>query len=137
VKTKVPFKNNPDERIRMIQASLRCLGFGAASTALMFGVPCAVIVVMNLPSPFRETGLLAVCWLPFVGVTFSVVAWSNLFQAKRAAHGEWNPAASQLLWGRILSALGLLISMVIACFYVGLLLGIFPWQDHRFFNFGE
>ena len=63
-------------------------------------------------------------------VTFSVLAWVNVFRAESAAHGEWNPAGAQLIWGRALSALGVLVSMLLAVFFVCVILKLFPWQQN-------
>ncbi|HWF19220.1 MAG TPA: hypothetical protein VG754_08130 [Verrucomicrobiae bacterium] len=128
MKIQAPFKTSPDERIRMIQCSLRCLAFGAASMALTLGLPFAVGLVINLPPPFRDDGLLAICWIPVVSFTFSLLAWMNVFHAQSAAHGEWNPAAAQLIWGRVFSAIGVLMSLVSAGFFFCFLLKLFPWQ---------
>lgn len=118
MRNQVPFKINPDERIRMIRCSLRCLGFGAASAAVTLASPIAVLLILNLPSAFQKTVVLALSWLPLAGLALAFVSWTNLFQARNAAQGEWNPAAAQLLWGRILSALGVFISMLLLFFFV-------------------
>lgn len=111
----------------MIRASLRCFGFGVASAALTIWLPFAVILVLNCPASNREPGLFALSWIPVASLTFSMIAWSNVFQAQSASHGEWNPAFAQLIWGRILSALGVLISVLFVILFVAAILGQL-WQ---------
>lgn len=113
----------------MIRASLRCLGFGAAGLALSLSAPFGILIFINLPGPLRYAGLWSISWIPFVSLAFAVIAWANVFHALHAGDGEWNPAGAQLIWGRIMSALSVLISVLLAGFFVCFMLKLFPWQS--------
>lgn len=113
----------------MIQASMRCLGFGAASLLLSIGVPFGIFLFVNLPEPFRSAGLWSISLIPFASLALAMIAWANVFQALHAADGEWNPAGAQLIWGRIISALSVLMSLLLAAFFVCFMLKMFPWQN--------
>jgi hypothetical protein len=124
MKLKMPFKNTPDERIRVIECSLRCLGFGGASAVTMLAAPLDVLLIANLPHSARNAAVFGTLWIPLLGFIFSSIAWKNVLEAHRASHGEWNPARAQLIWGRFFSASGILISLLLLFFFSCVLFGL-------------
>ena len=113
-----PFKISPDERIAMIRGSLRCLGYGTASAAMTLGVPIAAALVLNVHHGLRVMMMLVTLWIPLGSILFATVSWVNVMRAQKAQREEWNPAARQMLWGRVLSALGVLISLLLIGFFI-------------------
>jgi hypothetical protein len=70
-------------RIELIERSLRCFAFGLASLIPVFGIPMAVLAVLQ----FRTVAL--------------------------GRGREWNPADRYLLWGFLFAGLGLLLSSLV------------------------
>jgi hypothetical protein len=73
----------PADKIRMLKASMRCLGFGLAAL------------------------------LPVVGLPFTLAAISSSYSARRLEKQFWNPAKPYRILGLICGILGALIWIMV------------------------
>ena len=112
----------------MIQHSLRCFGFGLGSVLPMVLAPLVVALVANVHPSNRALAIVSTLPIPLISLMMAVKAWADHRKARTASNGEWNPARPQLLWGRVLSGLGLLGSMLLLFFFAGVLMNLFVWQ---------
>ena len=112
----------------MIQHSLRCFGFGVASALPMLLAPLVVVLVANVHASHRLAAIVSTCPIPLISLMMAVKASANHRMARVASSGGWNPARLQLLWGRVLSGLGILGSMLLLFFFFGVLTNLFTWQ---------
>lgn len=122
---RAPFRISPDARIDMIQHSLRCFGYGVASALAMLLAPLAVVVVANVHASNRAAAIVCALPLPFISLLMAVKASSDHRKARIISSGEWNPARPQLLWGRALSALGILCSLLLLFFFAAAWINFF------------
>lgn len=111
--TNTPFRISPDERIAGIEHSLHCFRFafaGALATAL---APIAALLVVNAEPSNRLVTVACVGWIPEVILIFSILARFQNQKALRSLQKEWNPARAYVVWGRVLSGLGIFVSSLL------------------------
>lgn len=120
----VPFRISSDKRIKAIEHSLSCFRFSVASLMPLLVIPVAVPLVKNVAHSNLGIVIGIFGWAPLASIIFASLAWSHFHQARAASLGEWNPARKHLACGRIFSSIALLLSVLLALFFVCAILGL-------------
>ena len=112
----------------MIRHSLQCHGYGVASALPMLLAPIAMVLVANVHASNLAAAMIVTLPIPLISLAMAFRASMSHHQARIAGSDEWNPARSQLLWGRVLSALGILCSLLLLFYFAGVQMKIFDSQ---------
>jgi len=120
---------SPRELIAMVRYSVRCFWFGLWSAAPLLLLPIAVDLVAQADREQRDMFLVFTAVVPLVSLPFSLLAAWSRKRARASAKGHWNPAKSHLLWGEILSSLGVLFSLLTFVFIFAALMGLVPIHE--------
>ena len=70
--------------------------------------------------------LVFIAVIPAMSLPLSVVAAWNHRKARATARGNWNPARRELIWGEVLSSLGVLAGLVVLTILVIVWMQILP-----------
>jgi len=117
---------SPDERIAIIQHSLRSLKFGIWSAIPLLVIPPTVLMLAWWGEAARLPAMVIAGIIPAISLPLSLLAALNHRQARRVARGNWNPARTELIWGEVLSSLGVLAGLVVLTILVIVWMQILP-----------
>jgi hypothetical protein len=123
-KTEGAAQPSPRELIAMVGYSVRCFWFGLCIAAPLLLLPIGLGLAAQSTKGQRDIFLGLLAFVPLGSLPLSLLAAWNRKEARASAKGHWNPAKLHLLWGEILSSVGVLFSLLTIGFIAMAMMGL-------------